>query len=127
MPRKTALAALAGAFLLVSAPAALAGDRYGGDAGWSPPVRACHCDCGGCAHAEDVHLPSSFFDDSGGIGPAYVDYGAGSSGVVVEFVRPSMFPNQSIRLHAQARAQAEARAFVHVGVHVHGDSGGSRW
>src|SRR5579871_2338649 len=132
MPRKTTLAALAGLALIAAAPAAFAGDRDGDD-GWAPPDRGCHCECG-CEGAQEVHLPSSFFYDDGGVGPAYFDYGTSGGAIVIDLGASRASASAS----ASARASAEARAFAHVGVrigihahggmmHMHGGYGGKHW
>ena len=126
MPRNTALAALAGLFLLSAPAAALAG----GDDGWTSSDRAgCPCDCG-CGRSNDVHLPDGFFAGAGGVGPAFVDYGPTGGAEMIEIVRPSLFPRAGIRL--RPRAEAQAGAFVRVGAHVRGGGmpmrgGGKHW
>ncbi len=115
MPRKTVVAALAGVVLLAAAPATFAGDRDGDD-GSGAPDRGCACDCG-CRHSEDVRLPASFFYDSGGVGPAFFDFGpTGGGGEEFAFTASRVSANAS----ASARAAAQARAFVSVHVSAHG-------
>jgi hypothetical protein len=109
----TPLAWLAGAVLLAAAPVAMAGDRDGDD-GWDRP--ACNCDCG-CRHSEEVRLPDSFFYDTGGVGPAFVDYGSSGGGATIVFEGENS--RASASASAQAAASARAFAFARVQARQH--------
>src|SRR6185312_9102088 len=103
-PKKTLLIALAGAALAAGAPAAFAGDR---DDGWRdrPPPCNCSCNC----EEQTVSLPASFFEDSGGVGPAFIDTGGGGGGFVFAGASAS----------ASAFASASARVSVNFSFHGH--------
>src|SRR5580698_10610482 len=111
------LALIAATSLLAAAPVAIAGDRDGDD-GWDRP--ACACDCG-CEHAQDVHLPDSFFYDAGGAGPAFVDYGSSGGTIVFIGARGSVSASASASARASASAHVFARVQAHQGMmHSHG-------
>ena len=118
-------ALLAAASLLAAAPIAVAGDRDGDD-GWDRP--ACACDCG-CEHSQDVHLPDGFFYDAGGVGPAFVDYGAATSGGTFVFIgaRGSVSASASASARASASAHVFARVQAHQGMMRSHGSYGHGW
>jgi hypothetical protein len=106
--RTSLMAILAGASLAASAPAAMAGDRDG----WQERPD-CHCAC--ACQNETVQLPASFFEDTGGVGPAFIDTGGGGGGGFV-FVGAAAGASAS----AFASASASASAKVSVGFAFHG-------
>lgn len=99
-------------------------DKYEYDSGWRtsdgerapPPPPPCHemhgygPDGCGVRYEEDVHVPDTFFADTGGVGPDWIDSGGGGGGFG--------FVEGSGRASASAFASASAR--VSIGFHGHG-------
>jgi hypothetical protein len=138
MDRKNALLGLlAGVALAAGATAATAGDRSGHD-GWRVErcgcmVRVRHVvrHVRHVVHVryvaplplpapaiverheevvdEGMALPASFFEDTGGVGPAFIEGGGGSGGFVIE----------EAAAQANASASASARASVSIDVQEH--------
>ena len=96
--RNSLMAILAGAAFAASAPAALAGDRDG----WQERP---DCNCACACQNETVQLPASFFEDTGGVGPAFIDTGGGGGGGFV-------FAGAAAEASASAFASASARVSV---------------
>ena len=66
---------------------------------------------------ETVNVPDSFFADTGGVGPAFADYGGGGGGGYV-IAEGGAFAG------ASASASASARVSVSIGFRGHGGGGG---